>query len=158
MRSVVIIAFAIATGAMSANAQPAAPPKPVIQLRSLERYTVGGKEWVRHRYAVTNHSAYAAEMFATAPDLPPCGANSKASRSWVDIYDGNGKRLYGFCALGSPDDLDKIWFATPLGQVPPAAVYIEINDRKTGTKYRSNLAGTSFGPCVSGQPGAIQPG
>ncbi len=26
-----------------------------------------------------------ADMFAQAPDLPPCGSNTKASRTWVDL-------------------------------------------------------------------------
>jgi hypothetical protein len=42
--------------------------------------------------------------------------------------------------LGGPNDLSQIWFALPEGQIPPSYVYIEINDRQTNTKYRSNLA------------------
>jgi hypothetical protein len=81
-------------------------------------------------------------MFAPAPALPPCGNNHNAARSWVDFFDQRGHRLYGFCALGNPNDLGEIWFALPEGQVPPSYVYIEINDRQTNTKYRSNLADT----------------
>jgi hypothetical protein len=119
----------------------------VLQLRALERYTAGGKEWVRYSYDVTNKAAYPAELFAAAPELPPCGLNTKASRTWIDFYAEGGKRLYGFCALAKPDDLAHIWFAVALGTPPPAAVYIEITDRKTNTRYRSGLAGTGFTPC-----------
>jgi hypothetical protein len=94
-------------------------------------------------YGVLNYDAYPNEMFAAAPDLPPCGTNTKSSRTWVDIYDQSGKRLYGFCALAKPADLNKIWFALEEHIVPPSWIYIELNDRKTNTKYKSNLADTT---------------
>jgi hypothetical protein len=68
--------------------------------------------------------------------------NSNASRSWVDFYDSTGKRLYGFCALKKPVDLRCLWFASEVGTTPPTRVYIELTDRQTGKKYRSNLART----------------
>ncbi len=121
----------------------AAPPNPILYLASQEYYSAGGKNWVRHRYDVFNKDQYPAELFAAAPSLPPCGSNANSARAWVDFYDSRGKRLYGFCALGSPDDLGKLWFATEEGTVPPSWVYIEITDRQTGTKYKSNLAETT---------------
>ncbi|HYH86298.1 MAG TPA: hypothetical protein VEX60_12665 [Pyrinomonadaceae bacterium] len=117
-------------------------PNPQLYLTGLEYYETGGKQWTRYRYSVDNREAYPSEMFAAAPDLPPCGTNTKASRTWVDIYEQSGKRLNGFCAFGKPDDLSKIWFALEVGVVPPSWIYIELNDRKTGTKYKSNLAET----------------
>jgi hypothetical protein len=39
--------------------------------------------------------------------------------------------------------LGAIWFALPVGTVPPSYVYIEINDRQTNTRLRSNLADTT---------------
>jgi hypothetical protein len=119
------------------------PPKPVLYLLRQEPYTTGGKNWIRYRYDVANKADYPAEMFAAAPSLPPCGSNTNASRTWVDFFDESGKRLYGFCALGKPDDLGKIWFALEEGVVPPSYVYIELNDRQTNTKYKSNLADTT---------------
>jgi hypothetical protein len=83
-------------------------------------------------------------MFAAAPSLPPCGKNANSSRTWVDIYDQSGKRLYGFCALGKSSDLNQLWFGLEEGVVPPSWVYIELNDRSTNTKYKSNLAETSL--------------
>lgn len=120
------------------------PPKPVLYLLRQELYTTGGKNWIRYRYDVANKADYPAEMFAAAPSLPPCGSNTNASRTWVDFFDETGKRLYGFCALGKPDDLGKIWFALEEGVVPPSYVYIELNDRQTNTKYKSNLADTTL--------------
>lgn len=97
---------------------------------------------MRYKYDVLNKADYPAEMFAAARGLPPCGSNTNSSRTWVDFFDSRGKRLYGFCALGKPDDLNGIWFSTAEGEVPPSYVYIELNDRQTNTKYKSNLADT----------------
>ena len=122
----------------------AAPPNPVLYLTGSEYYSAGGRNWVRHRYDVFNKDQYPADMFAAAPALAPCGSNTNSSRTWVDFFDSRGKRLYGFCALGNPQNLGSIWFATEEGTIPPSYVYIEINDRQTNTKYKSNLADTTM--------------
>jgi len=119
-------------------------PNPVLYLTGTEPYSTGGKDWIRYKYDVLNKDAYPPELFAAAPALPPCGLNTKSSRTWVDIFDQRGKRLYGFCALGKPDDLGGIWFALEEGEIPPSYIYIEINDRQTNTKYKSNLADTTL--------------
>jgi hypothetical protein len=75
---------------------------------------------------------------------PPCGQNQNSARTWVDIYDQSGKRLYGFCALGRPDDMNGLWFALETNVIPPSWIYIEMNDRQTNTKYKSNLAETTL--------------
>jgi hypothetical protein len=122
--------------------QTGVPPKPAINLAGAMIYQASGKDWVRHWYIVRNSAKFPADMFAIAPDLPPCGRNSNASRSWVDFYDSTGKRLYGFCALKKAADLRCLWFATELGTNPPGKVYIELTDRRIDKKYRSNLAKT----------------
>jgi len=128
----------------TAHATPPPLPNPVLYLTTQEFYTIGGKNFVRYRYDVLNKADYPADLFAAAPALPPCGANTKASRTWVDIYDQRGKRLYGFCALSKPEDLGTIWFALEEDVVPPSWVYIEMTDRQTNTKYKSNLADTTL--------------
>ena len=122
----------------------AAPPNSVLYLTGSEYYSAGGRNWVRHRYDVFNKDQYPDDMFAAAPALAPCGSNTNSSRTWVDFFDSRGQRLYGFCALGNPQNLGSIWFATEEGTIPPSYVYIEINDRQTNTKYRSNLADTTM--------------
>ena len=119
-------------------------PNPVLYLSSLEYFKSGGKEMVRYRFNVMNYDAYPNDMFAAAPNLPPCGQNTKSARTWVDIYDQSGKRLNGFCALGKPDNLNGIWFALEETTIPPSWIYIELNDRATNTKYKSNLADTTL--------------
>ena len=129
---------------VSVNAATPPPPlpNPVLYLLSTESFAANGKQWVRYNYGVDNFDAYPNELFAASPALPPCGKNTKASWTWVDFYDQSGKRLYGFCALGTASDLNKIWFALEAGEIPPSWVYIEMNDRQTSTKYKSNLADT----------------
>jgi hypothetical protein len=119
-------------------------PVPKLYLKGQESYTVSGTNFVRYNYDVLNKTDYPAALFAPAPTLPPCGANPNSSRTWVDFFDQSGRRLYGFCALGKPGDLDGIWFALQEGVIPPSWVYIVINDRQTNTKYKSNIADTTL--------------
>ena len=134
------------TFVFTAHGSVSAPPipNPVLYFTGQEPYEAGGKQFMRFNFDVMNKDAYADEMFAAAPDLPPCGDNTKSARTWVDIYDQSGKRLQGFCNLGKSSDLGKLWFAVTFGDVPPSWVYIELNDRKTSTKYKSNLADTTL--------------
>ena len=117
-------------------------PKPVLVFLGQEPYEASGTLWTRYRYFVANAAAYPNELFAAAPKLPPCGTNTKASRTWVDFYAQSGKRLYGFCALGGNNDLGQLWFALERDVLPPSWVYIEMRDRQTGLKYKSNEAET----------------
>ena len=137
--------LAMTAGAATSQTPPGPPPlpNPILFLTGTEIYSTPGGTFQRFRFDVLNKNAYPAAMFAPAPGLPPCGANANSSRTWVDFFENRtNRRIYGFCALGSPNDLGQIWFALPEGQIPPSYVYIEINDRQTGTKYRSNLADT----------------
>ena len=119
-------------------------PNPVIYLMGTEVFQTGNKQFIRYRFDVFNKEAYPADLFAAAPGLPPCGTNTKASRTWVDIFDQGGKRLFEFCALKSPADLNGIYFALDPAVVPPSYIYVELNDRQTNTKYKSNLADTTL--------------
>ena len=139
--SLILIMIA-AKSVTTASALP--PPNPVLYLTGTEVYQAGGKQWIRYKYDVLNKTDYPAAMFAAAPALPPCGSNTKSSRTWVDIYDQRGKRLEGFCSFSKPEDLGKIWFALEDEVVPPSYIYIEMNDRQTNTKYKSNLADTTL--------------
>ena len=153
-RSAVVVASLMLLGLATHSALTAPPqgklmlqakPLPMPQLMFLgqEPFQSGGKELIRYKYKVTNASDYPNEMFAAAPDLPPCGQNTKSARTWVEVYDQSGKRLNTFCAFGKSDDLGQLWFAMESGTVPPSWVYVEMTDRKTNTKYKSNLAETT---------------
>jgi hypothetical protein len=128
----------------SATAPTPPIPNPVLYMTGQDVYQVSGTQYIRYRYDVLNKGDYPADFFSAAPALPPCGNNTKASRTWVDFYDSRGKRLYGFCALSKPNDLNGIWFALETNVIPPSYVYIELTDRQTNTKYKSNLADTTL--------------
>ncbi len=142
MKGATLFRAAAAAFLAAAGTAQAAPPSPVLYLTGIEQYSANGKSWIRHRYDVMNKAAYPADMFAAAPSLPPCGTNANAARSWVDLFDSRGNRLYGFCALASPASLGSLWFATEEGSVAPSWVYIEIHDRQINARYKSNLAET----------------
>ena len=114
-------------------------PAPVLVFTGTENYTVQGNAFTRYKLSVSNRADYPDSLFRPSPDLPPCGNNANASRTWVDIYNGDtNQRIYGFCALDSADDLDRIWFALPQGDAPPSSVYIVLRDRRCSTSYTSN--------------------
>jgi len=144
-KSVVFIAsvqlLLFTTGGVARAQRPL--PNPVPMFTGQQVFVAGGKQMIRYRYTVINADTYPSELFAAAPELPPCGTNTKASRTWVDIFDQSGKRLNGFCAFEKPGDLNKLWFALESGVIPPSWVYIEMTDRKTGTKYKSELSETT---------------
>ena len=130
--------------AVQSSASAPVLPNPMLYFIGQEFLTINGKQITRYNFDVANKSDYPDDLFAASPNLPPCGNNTKAARTWVDFYDQSGKRLQGFCALGKSADLNGIWFALETGVVPPSWVYIEMNDRKTNTKYKSNLSDTTL--------------
>lgn len=138
------LAALLLAASFAAGTAASALPNPILYMTGSEYYSAGGKNWIRHKYDVLNKASFPDAIFAQAPALPPCGLNTKSARSWIDIFDSQGHRLYGFCALGKASDLGSIWFSTEDGAVPPSYIYIEINDRQTNTKYKSNLADTTL--------------
>ena len=121
----------------------AATPNPVVILLSPAFFEQGGKQFTRYNLMVTNFVEYPNELFAPSPNLPPCGENKKAARTWVEITEQSGKRIYGFCALATHDDLTKLWFALETDIVPPSYIYVILNDRLTNKTYKSNLVETT---------------
>jgi hypothetical protein len=138
-----VLTLACAAADAPSHARQSRLPNPVLFLQNVEFVKTGGKEMMRYHFGVENAGDYPDTMFAASPELPPCGQNTKASRTWVDVYAQDGKRLQGFCAFGKATDLNSVWFALDVEAVPPSWVYIELNDRSTNTKYKSNLAETS---------------
>jgi uncharacterized repeat protein (TIGR01451 family) len=112
-------------------------PTPQIAQTGILEQTVAGKQFTTFFLTVSNWPAFPAELFEVAPDLPPCGANTNASRTWVDIF-GDGQRVYGYCGLGTPQDLTKIGFSIPSDESPPGSVFITLTDRRCGLVYQSN--------------------
>jgi len=143
-KAVLTVATLILVVATHGSAAAPILPNPVLYFLGAEYVQINGKQITRYRFDVLNKDQYPDDMFAQSPALPPCGANTKAARTWVDLYDQSGKRLNGFCALGKSADLNGIWFGLETDIIPPSYIYIELNDRKTNTKYKSNLADTTL--------------
>lgn len=146
-------AASLAVLLLAAAPARAAVPDPVIAYTGSERYEAGGINWTRYKLDVVNKARFPAELFDASPELPPCGHNKNAARAWVDIHAADGKRMYGFCALGKPGDLGKLWVAVKTGEAPPPGVYIVINDRKLGVERKSNVV--PLAPAARAASGAI---
>jgi hypothetical protein len=80
-------------------------PNPILYFLGAEYVELNGKQITRYHFDVANKDVYPNDMFTASPELPACGQNTKAARTWVDIYDQSGKGLFGFCALGTSADL-----------------------------------------------------
>jgi hypothetical protein len=111
-------------------------PPPVLIVEECAEQTLSSTKFFLD---VLNWSDYPDELFEPAPDLPPCGDNPNSSRSWVDIFDQDDNRLYGFCALGQSSNLNLMWFSIQ-GGIWPDSVYITITDRRCDIVYTSNKA------------------
>jgi hypothetical protein len=130
-------------------------PAPVLQSTGTESYSVQGNAFTRYKLSVSNRASYPNSLFRPSPDLPPCGQNASAARTWVDIYDGDtDQRIYGFCALDSADDLDRLWFGLPQGDAPPGSVYVVLRDRRCPANYTSNPVSIT---APAGAPGPTNP-
>ena len=143
-KTVLAVTTLILVFATQSSAAAPVLPNPILYFLGAEYVELNGKQITRYRFDVANKDQYPDDMFAASPALPPCGKNTKAARTWVDLYDQSGKRLNGFCALGKSADLNGIWFGLETDVIPPSYIYIELNDRKTNTKYKSNLADTTL--------------
>lgn len=142
LRLFVLLSLILTSAGTETRATQPILPNPVLYLMNTELYTQGGKQFIRYRFDVANKNEYPDALFAPAPALPPCGQNKNSARTWVTVYDQSGKRLQAFCVFGKPADLGSIWFALEEGVLPPSYIYIEMHDRQTDTKYKSNLADT----------------
>ncbi len=129
---------------VAAAVQALAMLTPVLHFDGIENYTIGAQHWVRYKLSVVNRASFPAYLFTPAPRLPPCGANPNSSRAWVDVFSGTSPyaRIYGFCALTSPNDMGQLWFAVEAGQNPPRLVFIKITDRLQHEVRASNRVAT----------------
>jgi len=118
---------------------PCGPVMPKPKLGFLSKNVDGG--FMRYWFTVTNRAQYPNILFAASPNLPPCGLNNNASRTWLDIFNGgNGQRIYGYCALSSNTQMGRLSFAVPLTAPQPKSFFITLTDRKCNAKVKSNVA------------------
>lgn len=114
-------------------------PAPELTFLGTENYTANNRQWVRYNLSITNWAQFPDELFASAPNLPPCGSNTNASRTWVYIYNARDDAyIYGYCVFSSSQKLQSFSFSIAQGALPPQAVYIVLIDRQENVDYRSN--------------------
>jgi len=106
---------------------------------------------------IDNWEEFPAEFFVSRPDLPPCGLNTNASRTWIGIFNAlTDQRTYGFCALTDLASLkDKLWFGILVGETPPTQVYIKVWVRDTGEPFTDQNSNYQYDP---GEPFTDQNG
>ncbi|MEW6131251.1 MAG: CARDB domain-containing protein [Acidobacteriota bacterium] len=121
-------------------------PQPKIKLKGKNILQNNGQNFVRYELRVKNHDLFPDTLFQPAPELPACGKNTAASRTWVDIVEANsGKRIYGFCSLSQSADMENLWFAVKANEEPPGCVQVVMTDRKLNRVYKSNAVCLSAG-------------
>ena len=128
---IMLAVFLLAAGSAATSAQPFPNPivKYVSQFPSMGLWHVN--------LTVVNWNAYAPIYFTPTPQLPPCGLNAAASRTWVAIRNAaNNQQLNAFCAFGAPSDLQQIWFAAA---TKPKAIYVVLWDRRANRTVKSNF-------------------
>ena len=125
---------------------PVSIPAPQIAFLKQESWSKDGRNWVSYYYELVNRDAFPAVFWTPAPSLPPCGANTNASRAWLDIYDASGARLNRYCAEKSTAQFAHFAFTLEQGKAPPPTVYVTITDRFTGRVLTSNTAATGTAP------------
>ncbi len=117
------------------------PPtqKPNLVLDGAEETENNGTPFIEYQLRVSNWQEFPDDLFEAAPDLPPCGQNTNASRTWVHIYNADSDDyLYGFCGFSHSKNLESFWFAVKKGDTSPNAVYVILNDRRGNIEYRSD--------------------
>ena len=136
-RFLVLIILGIA---VSANVQAqCGPPLPTPRVAFVAKAVEPG--FIRYTFSVTNHSMFSNVFFTPSPNLPPCGLNVNSSRTWLDIFNGNGGAyIYGYCALTSSAEMTKLTFAVPKASPQPKSFFITLEDRLCHVTKKSNTA------------------
>lgn len=140
--------------AQTPSSEKVAPNLPLPQLEFVgqERYDANGAQGTRYKLSVRNRASHPDFLWHPSANLPPCGKNENASRTWVEIFGSPGdKRVAGFCRLRSSEDLAQLWFAKSAGVKGAPCVYIVMTDRQTGVKYTSNRVCSRLFPLVTGR-------
>jgi hypothetical protein len=151
LKKMLCLSFTILCVAGAALAQGSDTPNPVLIWKSASPTTGSdGQSYIGITLGISNYAKYGSEMFAVAPQLPPCGSNKNASRSWLNVYDaGTGKQIYAYCAVNGSSMLRTFSFNLKRENVPQG-IYVVLDDRASNKTYKSNCVGTLDGkPCQS---------
>jgi hypothetical protein len=129
--------FVMLAVASSAAPPPCATPfpNPVINYKGATNGVTGYLDiW----FGVGNFAQYDNSLFVASPELPACGLNKNASRTWVDVYTDTGAYIYGYCALTQNAQLQKLGFPWKKTNKLPKGFFIRMRDRKCNKVVQSN--------------------
>jgi hypothetical protein len=127
----IVLAFAMAAAAQNL-------PRPEIRLVGVENRVSNGRPLKAYEIEVVNRAEYPNDLFMEAPVLPPCGRNTNAARTWIEIYGDREIRLQGWCAIKDSGELASLQFALPANRPQPKTMFIKLVDRFEGVIVRSN--------------------
>lgn len=98
-----------------------------------------GNVYIYYKLSIQNCISFPLELFTLSTDLPPCGLEPKASRTWVDIYNSEtDEYIYGYCGFTKPCDASEIQLPVLFSDTLPVRVYVKFIDRKCELEYVSN--------------------
>jgi len=112
-------------------------PKPKLGFVRVSETVNNGVAVKMYEVEVENRDKFDNDLFVPSPALPPCGRNADASRTWLNIYDGDGTRIYGWCAIKFSNELASLKFNIQSAKPQPKTVFIEFIDRSTHQIRRS---------------------
>ena len=137
-RFAILVVLVVAT---SLIAQPICntPPLPVPKIQFLAKNVSGG--FIHYWFTVSNRDLYDDALFVKSPQLPPCGANLAASRTWVLIFKNNAVPVSGYCAISSHTQLARLSFAVKATDPQPHSFFIRMRDRRCNRTVQSNMVG-----------------
>ena len=113
--------------AISSSAQDL--PKPKFGFVRVSEQVNNGVAVRTYEVEVANRDKFDNDLFVPSPALPACGQNANASRTWLNIYDGDGIRLQGWCAINASGELAALKFNIPSADPQPRSLFIEFIDR-----------------------------
>ena len=113
-------------------------PTPKLRFVGVTEQVNNGVAVRGYEVRVVNREEFDNYLFISAPVLPPCGRNENASRTWVNIYDGSGRHLYGWCAIYANSELASLRFLIEASKPQPKKLFIDLFDRYENRTTRSN--------------------
>lgn len=126
----------------AASPSPTALATPTLSYVGPRNYRIDDDRFTAYELALTNLADYPAQLFVD-PAQSPCLLIGDAA---------SNAQLAEFCPLESLVQLTELSFSLPRGQAPPAAVYVELLDRRTGATVRSGSVAIEVVAGVSPTP------
>lgn len=136
MKRLTLAALILSAFALEA-ACPNPPPFPSPKV--IYKGATSDSGFIRYVFEVVNRGQYTDALFVASPALPACGLNTKASRTWLRIYDSQGKYLYGYCALTKNAEMAKLIFSVKTTAPQPQGFFITLEDRLCSKTVKSNV-------------------